>query len=106
MDAKALDELMRPQEGLVSARIFTDPEIYRLEQEKIFAKSWLYVAHESEVPRPGDFVTRQMGEDPVIVCRGRDGKVRVFLNVCRHRGRRVCNQDVGTTPKFICGYHG
>ncbi len=106
MDASALNDLIKPQEGLVSARIFTDPEIYRLEQEKIFAKTWLYVAHESEVPRPGDFVTRQMGEDPVIVCRGRGGKVRVFLNVCRHRGRRVCNQDAGATSKFICGYHG
>jgi phenylpropionate dioxygenase-like ring-hydroxylating dioxygenase large terminal subunit len=106
MDPLVLDDLVRPQEGLVSGRIFTDPEIYRLEQERIFGKTWLYVAHESEIPRPGDFVTRQMGEDPVIVCRGRDGKVRVFLNVCRHRGRRICGQDAGATAKFICGYHG
>lgn len=106
MNPSVLNELVRPEEGLVSSRIFTDPDLYRLELERIFARTWLYVAHESEVPRPGDFVTRQIGEDPVIVCRGRDDKVRVFLNVCRHRGRRICGQDAGSTAKFICGYHG
>lgn len=106
MPAISLDELIKPEEGLVSSRFFTDPEIYRLEVERIFSKTWLYVAHESEVPSAGDFVTRHMGEDPVIVCRGRDGKVRVFLNVCRHRGRKICGQDEGNTSKFICGYHG
>ncbi|MCH6545699.1 MAG: aromatic ring-hydroxylating dioxygenase subunit alpha, partial [Deltaproteobacteria bacterium] len=101
-----LDDLIKPAEGLVSSRIFTDPEIYRLELERLFARTWLYVAHESEIPQAGNFVTRQMGEDPVIVSRGRDGKIRVFLNVCRHRGRKICGEDLGTTAKFICGYHG
>ncbi len=102
----SFDNLIKPAEGLVSSRIFTDPEIYRLELERLFARTWLYVAHESEIPQAGNFVTRQMGEDPVIVSRGRDGKIRVFLNVCRHRGRKVCGEDLGTTSKFICGYHG
>lgn len=106
MATLSLSELVRFNEGLVSARIFTNPEIYRLELERVFAKTWLYVAHESEIPQPGDFVTRDMGEDPVIVSRGRDGQVRVFLNVCRHRGRKVCEQDVGNVSRFICGYHG
>lgn len=91
-----LDDLIKPAEGLVSSRIFTDPEIYRLELERLFARTWLYVAHESEIPQAGNFVTRQMGEDPVIVSRGRDGKIRVFLNVCRHRGRKICGEDLGT----------
>ncbi|SRR5712692_8228334 len=74
--------------------------------ERVFTRGWLYVAHESEIPQRGDFVTRQMGEDPVIVCRGQDGRVRVWLNVCRHRGRKVCTVDAGRTAQFRCGYHG
>jgi PAH dioxygenase large subunit len=106
MDTKSLNNLIKPEDGLVSSRIFTDPEIYRLERERIFTRTWLYVAHESEIRQPGDFVSRSMGEDPVIVSRGRDGNTRVFLNVCRHRGRKICSEDLGNTSKFICGYHG
>jgi 3-phenylpropionate/trans-cinnamate dioxygenase subunit alpha len=53
----------------VSPRVFADPEIYRAEQERIFGRCWLYVAHDSQIPNPGDFVTSFMGEEPVIVCR-------------------------------------
>ncbi len=99
-------DLFRAQEGVVNPRIFTDPETNRLEMERIFTRTWLYVAHESEIPNPGDFVTRTMGDDPVVVWRGQDGKVRVFLNVCRHRGRRVCSEDMGKAAHFKCPYHG
>jgi phenylpropionate dioxygenase-like ring-hydroxylating dioxygenase large terminal subunit len=92
--------------GLVSARAFADPAIYHREIDQIYGRSWLFVAHESELPRPGSFVTRWMGEDPVIVCRGADGQVRVFLNACRHRGRKVCSDDLGQTAQFRCPYHG
>lgn len=98
--------LVNAREGLVNPRIFVDPEIYRQEQERIFTRTWLYVAHESEIPQSGDFVTRTMGEDGVIVARGADGKVRVFLNACRHRGMPVCREDMGKTSSFMCGYHG
>jgi phenylpropionate dioxygenase-like ring-hydroxylating dioxygenase large terminal subunit len=99
-------DFVRPADGLVSARIFGDPALYELELERIFTRTWLFVAHESEVPRRGDFVTRRMGGDPVIVCCGADGEVRVFLNVCRHRGRKLCGLDAGRTAAFRCGYHG
>jgi nitrite reductase/ring-hydroxylating ferredoxin subunit len=102
----SLGNLVDADQGLVSARAFGDADLYELELERIFARSWLFVAHESEVPRPGDFVTRRMGADPVIVCRGADGQVRVLLNVCRHRGRKVCGVDAGRTATFRCGYHG
>jgi len=103
---KSLRGLVRADKGEVSGRIFVDPEIYKLEQERVFGKAWLFVAHDSEMPKPGDFVTRKMGEDPVIVWRGQDGKVRVFLNVCRHRGRKVCGEDLGCAAQFRCPYHG
>ncbi len=105
-EAGFFEDLVRTDEGVVSSQIFTDPEINRLEMERVFTRSWLFVAHESEIPHPGDFVTRYMGDDPVIVWRGQDGKVRVFLNVCRHRGRRVCVEDMGKASHFKCPYHG
>lgn len=105
-ETATVSDLVKIQKGLISPRIFTDPMIGELELERIFARSWLFVAHESEVRQPGDFVTRTMGEDPVIVWRGQDGKVRVFLNVCRHRGRRVCGEDMGKAAQMRCPYHG
>ena len=101
-----LEGLVNTEKGVMSPRVFFDPEIYSLEQERVFTQCWLFVAHESEISQPGDFVTRTMGEDPVIVWRGQDGKVRVFLNVCRHRGRRVCGEDLGKAAHFRCPYHG
>lgn len=106
MNAASLAELVDVDEGVVSPRIFVDRDIYELEMERVYARQWLYLAHESEVPKPGDFVTRSMGEDPVIVARGTDGAIRVLLNVCRHRGRRVCGADVGRAAQFTCPYHG
>ena len=93
-------------EGLVSRRIFFDPEIYQVELERIFARCWLFLGHESQIPEPGDYMTAYMGEDPVLVCRGDDGKVRAFLNSCRHRGMKVCRADRGNARQFTCSFHG
>jgi phenylpropionate dioxygenase-like ring-hydroxylating dioxygenase large terminal subunit len=104
--ATDLARLVRPDEGEVSRRIFVDPDVHRAELERIFARNWLLVAHESEIPRAGDYVTRWMGNDPVIVARTEHGVVRVFLNTCRHRGMQVCRADLGNTSHFRCPYHG
>jgi PAH dioxygenase large subunit len=101
-----LADVVRYDQGVVSARIFSDPDIYQLELERLFPRCWLFVAADSEIPQPGDFVTRSMGADPVIVSRDEHGKVHVLLNVCRHRGRKVCNDDCGNVNRFTCGYHG
>ncbi len=106
MEEWDLAKLVDTEAGTVSPYLFTDPEIHRLELERIFAKSWLFVGHESEIPNPGDFVARVMGTDHVIVSRGTDGAIRVMLNACRHRGRRVCVEDAGKTAQFKCPYHG
>ena len=92
--------------GLVDKRIFVEKEIYQEEMEKIFAKCWLFLGHESQIPEPGDFFTTYMGEDPVVVTRDGGGKVHAFLNVCRHRGNRVCRADAGNASSFVCAYHG
>jgi dibenzofuran dioxygenase alpha subunit len=92
--------------GLISRKIFFDPEIYAQELKDVFAKTWLFLAHESMIPEPGDYVTNYMGEDPVIVWRGKNGKIHVFLNSCRHRGMRLCRTDVGNALRFTCPFHG
>lgn len=101
-----LDQLVDLRTGLVGNAILSDEEIHRRELERVFARSWLFVAHESMLPNNGDYIANRMGEDAVIVCRDPQGKVRVFLNKCRHRGNKVCLFDRGNTSAFTCSYHG
>lgn len=101
-----LDELVSPDGSTVSRRAITDPEVYDAEMERIFGRSWLCVAHESQLPAPGRFVTSWMGEVPVIVSRDRDGEVHVVLNSCSHRASRVCRVDQGEATTFTCPNHG
>src|SRR6201981_2900200 len=92
--------------GRISREIFVNEEIYREELERVFARAWLLVGHESQIPKPGDFFASSMGEESVILCRDRAGEVHVFLNSCRHRGMKVCRYDEGSTAVFTCPYHG
>src|SRR5206468_466001 len=81
-------------------------QIYRQELERVFARVWLFIGHESQIPKPGDYLTSSMGEESVILCRDRTGRIHVFLNSCRHRGMKVCRYDEGNTVEFQCPYHG
>ncbi len=103
---RPFSQYVNSAEGWVDRRIFSDREIYDAELEQIFARCWLFVAHESQIARPGDFLTTYMGEDSVIVSRGRDNRISVFLNSCPHRGNRVCFADAGNAKQFVCNYHG
>ncbi len=90
----------------VHASVYTDPAIFDAEMRNIFERSWCYVAHESEIEKPGDFRTSAVGRIPVIVSRGDDDKVYVNINACRHRGTVICREERGNVRYFVCPYHG
>src|SRR5258708_3167475 len=94
--------LVGMENGILSPRIYCDDEVYQLELERLFGRCWLFLAHDTMIPKAGDFMTTYMGEDPVIVVRQKDGSVAAFLNQCRHRGMRLCRVDGGNHKVFSC----
>jgi nitrite reductase/ring-hydroxylating ferredoxin subunit len=105
-DGTSLDDLIMRDSNEVSLRVMTDTELYDHEMERIFAKTWLLLGHESEIPKSGDFIVRDMAEDNVIIARDREGNINVSLNVCPHRGMRVCLGEAGNKAIHQCIYHG
>ncbi|MCB2062260.1 MAG: aromatic ring-hydroxylating dioxygenase subunit alpha [Novosphingobium sp.] len=97
--------LVNEEGSRVSRRLFADEAVFEAELEQVFGKSWLFLGHESQVPRPGDFFRTRMGDESIILIRGNDGEVRAFLNSCRHRGLPICRQDKGNAKAFVCPYH-
>ena len=77
-DGHEIARLIEP--GRVHRSVYTDPELFELEMERIFGRAWLFVGHESQVPQAGDYITTELGRQPVIVVRHRDGNVNVLLN--------------------------
>jgi len=105
-DGVRLRDLIDFNKREVALRVLSDPEIYRLELKRIFARSWIALGHVAEIPNAGDYVRRAIGQDQVIVTRGRDGEVSVLLNACSHRGMEICWADQGNQASFKCPYHG
>ena len=91
---------------LVNKRAFADADLFEREFSRIYDKLWLYVGHETEIPEPGDFVTRTIAHRPLLFVRGSDGEVTVYLNSCTHNGSVVCREPTGNREFFPCAYHG
>jgi phenylpropionate dioxygenase-like ring-hydroxylating dioxygenase large terminal subunit len=94
-----------PSEFLVDNRVYTDPKVFELEQERLFLRVWNFVAHASEVREPGDFLTTTVAGQPVVVCRTKSGEVRAYFNTCRHRAAQVVREESGNAAAFTCFYH-
>jgi len=103
-----VDSYTWPKEGncRVPFWVYTDPGVYKLEQELIFRGStWNYVGLEAEIPNPGDFKTTYIGDTSVIVVRDQDRSINALVNKCGHRGARVCRTARGNATDFTCLYH-
>jgi len=91
---------------LVSRRVFTDPAVLAAEQERIFTKCWLYLGHDSELAKPGNYLSRHVAGRDLIFNRDARGTVHAFYNLCVHRGGRICRDRSGSARMFACIYHG
>ncbi len=89
----------------VHRRVYTDPAIFDLEMERIFGRTWLYVAHESQLRNSGDFVRTRLATREVLVTRSEDGRIHVLDNRCAHRGALLCTAKQGNRRNFVCPYH-
>jgi phenylpropionate dioxygenase-like ring-hydroxylating dioxygenase large terminal subunit len=89
----------------VHGSLYVDPSVHADEMERIFTRGWVFVGHQSEIPNPGDWVTRRLGNEPVIMTRDRDGRVHVLANRCAHRGAELCWAERGNSTSFQCTYH-
>jgi len=103
---KPFHDYVDAETGLVDRIIFSDQAIYEMELERIFARCWNFMCHESQIPNKGDFFLSFIGEESVICTRDKTGALQVFLNTCRHRGNAVCRAESGNARSFLCTYHG
>lgn len=93
-----LQGLVQPDR--VHKRVYTDPAIFELEMDRVFGQAWIYVGHESQVPKPGDYFTTRLGREPVVMVRHTDGQVHVMFNRCPHKGARIVPDGSGSAGKF------
>lgn len=94
------------QRDRIHGNLYTNEAIFREEMEKIFYKGWVFIGHDSEVPKAGDYITRTVGLEPVLMLRNRENEVRVFSNRCMHRGNKLCSRESGNKRVLTCEYHG
>ena len=96
----------QPEMYALSQAFYRDPDIYQHDIEQIFLKSWLYAGHKSEIPKVGDWFLFEFGGESVIIVRSAENEINALLNVCRHRGSRVCVESRGCSKRLTCRYHG
>jgi fatty-acyl-CoA synthase len=100
----AIAALVQPDR--VHGSLYTDPDIYAAELERIWFRTWVYVGHVSEIPEPNDYVVKSIGPLPVVLTRDRHGQIHVLVNRCSHRANLVCDAAKGNSSAFRCPYHG
>ncbi len=97
-------ELIQPHR--IRSELYTSDTVYRNELDRIFYGGWVYVGHESEIPEPGSYLTRMIGQRSVVLLRNQDNDVRVLTNRCTHRGNLLAVKESGKSSVLTCLYHG
>ncbi len=92
--------------GRVHRSLYTDPDVFELELDRIFGNAWIYVGHESQIKHPGDFIATRIGTKPLLLARDGEGQIRLVHNQCAHRGVMVVASECGHTDEYRCCYHG
>ncbi len=85
--------------------LYNNPQIFQMDMEEVFQKEWLFVGMSCEVPNRGDYITVEVGQNPVLIVRDADGSINAFHNTCRHRGSRLCSSAKGKVANLVCPYH-
>lgn len=108
LPARLSDWLVKDSSGVVmlDQEVFTNPRIFELEMKYIFEQNWVFLGHESQVPKPNDYLTTNVGREPVVLVRTRAGEIKCFINSCTHRGARLCRDKAGSAKFFRCSFHG
>ena len=108
MDEQAIKQIVsRHRSGYALEQPFyTDPDIYELDIDKIFMQSWLYAGHMSEIPNVGDYFLFDFANESIVIIRSAIDELKALVNVCRHRGSRVCLDSRGKASRLTCQYHG
>src|SRR3979411_651152 len=86
--------------------IFTDAGFFELEMKHLFEGNWVYLAHESQIPKKNDYFTTWMGRQPIFIARSKDNELNAFINACSHRGAMLCRYKRGNKSTFTCPFHG
>jgi Rieske 2Fe-2S family protein len=95
----------QPRGQSLRQEFYTKEIIFKRDIERVFMRHWLCAGHESSAPKPGDYFLYKMGPESVIIIRGQDRKLRALVNVCRHRGSRICLEKRGFVKVLVCPYH-
>ncbi len=100
-------ELQKAKPGYaIDPYFYSSQVVYQKELSQLIFRSWIYAGHSSEIPNAGDYLLFEIGEDSIIITRDAQGEVHALMNICRHRGARVCEEAEGNRKTFVCPYHG
>ena len=94
----------KPNQAL-SRNFYIDNEIFNKEMEYLFSNCWIFAGHDCEILNPGQWMTLQVGNNPIVIIRNNDNSLKAFYNICRHRGHLICQEDYGCSKKLVCKYH-
>ena len=104
LDFSDLIATWRPGRSLVR-EFYTSPRVFERDIERIYLRHWIFVAHASRLAKPGDYFLYSLAGESVIFVRAKDGAVHALLNVCPHRGSRICLEEEGSAARLVCPYH-